>query len=67
MGHRRVLDFYDKRRYLKKKRYEAEGGKEYREATKRIQEAVKKAKEGWISTQCEETESELNKNNSKRA
>ena len=36
-----VLDLCDERRDLKKKRYEAEGAKEYREANKRIQKAVK--------------------------
>ena len=40
-----VLDLCDKRRDLKKKRYEAEGAKEYREANRRVQKAVKKAKE----------------------
>ena len=43
-----VLDLCDERRDLKKKRYEAEGAKEYREANRRIQKAVKKAKEDWI-------------------
>ena len=43
-----VLDLCDERRDLKKKRYKAEGAKEYREANKRIQKAVKKAKEDWI-------------------
>ena len=62
-----VLDLCDERRDLKKKRYEAEGAKEYREANRRIQKAVKKAKEDWIGAQCEETETCLNKNNSKRA
>ena len=52
---------------LKKKRYEAEGAKEYREANRMIQKAVKKAKEDWIGAQCEEIETCLNKNNSKRA
>ena len=52
---------------MKKKRYEAEGAKEYREATKGIQRAVKKAKEDWIGAQYEEIETCLNKNNSKRA
>ena len=47
-----------------KKRYEAEGAKEYREASKRIQKAMKKAKEDWIGAQCEEIETCLNKNNS---
>ena len=64
---RDVLDLCDERRDLKKKRYEAEGAKEYREANRRIQKAVKKAKEDWIGTQLEETETFLNKNNSKRA
>ena len=36
------------RRNLKKVRYEAEGAKEYREANKRIQTAVKNTKEDWI-------------------
>ncbi|MEW8615743.1 MAG: hypothetical protein AB2610_21510, partial [Candidatus Thiodiazotropha sp.] len=38
---RDVLELCDQRRNLKKKRYEAEGAKEYREANKRIQKAVK--------------------------
>ena len=62
-----VLDLCDERRDLKKKRYEAEGAKEYREANRRIQKAVKKAKEDWIGAQCKEIETCLNKNNSKRA
>ena len=62
-----VLDLCDERRDLKKKRYEAEGAKEYREANRRIQKAVKKAKEDWIGAQCEEIETCLKKNNSKRA
>ena len=62
-----VLDLCDERRYFKKKRYKAEGAKEYREANRRIQKAVKKAKEDWIGSQCEEIEACLNKNNSKRA
>ena len=62
-----VLDLCDERRDLKKKRYEAEGAKEYREANRRVQKAVKKAKEDWLGAQCEEIETCLNKNNSKRA
>ena len=45
----------------KKKRYEAEGAKEYREANRRIQKAVKIAKEDWIGAQCEEIETCLKK------
>ena len=54
-------------RGLKKKRYETEGAKEYREANRRVPKAVKKAKEDWIGVQCEEIETSLNKSNSKRA
>ena len=66
-GKQDVLDLCDERRDLKENRYEAEGAKEYREANKRIQEAVKKANEDWIGAQCEEIETYLNKNNGKRA
>ena len=62
-----VLDLCDERRNLKKKRNKAEGANEYREANRRIQKAVKKAKEDWIGDKCEEIETCLNKNNSKRA
>ena len=56
MGHQRCSrPLCDERRDLKKKRYEAEGEKEYREANRRVQ------------AQCEEIETCLNKNNSKRA
>ena len=41
------------RRDLKKRRYEAEGAKVYRESKTKIQNAVKKAKEDWIGVQCE--------------
>ena len=52
-----VLVLCDERRGLKKKRRcEAEGAKEYMEANRRIQKAVKKAKEDWIGAQCEEIE-----------
>ena len=36
-----VRDLCDERRDLKKKRYEAEGAKEYKEANRRIQKAVR--------------------------
>ena len=55
-----VLDLCDERRDLKKKQYDTEGAKEYREANRRIQKAVKKAKEDWIGAQCEEIETCLN-------
>ena len=59
-----VLNLCDDRRDLKKRRYEAEEAKAYREAFKRIQNAVKKAKEDWISVHCEDIEICLIKNNS---
>ena len=62
-----VFDLCDERRDLEKTRYEAEGAKEYRKASRRVQKAVKKANEDWIGAQCEEIETCLNKNNSKRA
>ena len=62
-----VLDLCNERRDLKKKRYKADGVKEYREANRRIQKATKKAKEDRLSAQCEEIKTCLNKNNSKRA
>ena len=52
---------------MKKRRYEAEGAKAYRKANKRIQKAMKKAKEDWIGVPYEDIETCLNKNNSKRA
>ena len=51
---------------MKKQRYKAEGAKEYMEANKRHQKAVKKANEEWKVAQCEEIETYVNKNNSKR-
>ena len=56
-----VLGLCDDRRDLKKKLGKAEGAKEYREANRRIQKAVKKAKEDWICAQCEQTETCINK------
>ena len=64
---RDVLDLCVEKRNLKKKWYEKEGANDYREANKRIQKTVKKVKEDWICTQCEEIETCLNKNSSNRA
>ena len=64
---RDVLDLCDERRDLKKRRYEEEGAKEYRKANKRVQKALKKAKEDWIDNQCKEIYACLNKSNSKKA
>ena len=61
-----VLDLCDERRDLMKKRYEAEGAEEYREANRRIQKAMKKAKEDWIDAHCEEIETCLKKKKKKK-
>ena len=60
---RDVLSLFDERRLngMKQK------GQNNKEANKRIQKAVKKAKEDWIGTQCAEIETCLNKNHSNRA
>ena len=42
-----VLDLCNERRDLNKKRYEADGAKVYGEVNRRIQKAVKKAKEDY--------------------
>ena len=66
---RDVLDLCDESRDLKKKRYETEEAKckTINGRNKRIQKALKKAKEDQIGTECEEIEACLNKNNIKRA
>ena len=57
-----MLDFCDKKRgYKEEAVYEAEGAKEYREANRRNQKAVRKAKEDWKGAQCEEIETCLKK------
>ena len=58
---------FDDIKDLEKKQYKTEGAKPYKESNTRVQKAVKKAKEDWIDVQCEEIETVLNKNNSKRA
>ena len=57
----------DKRRELRKKRFEPEGSEKYKEVNNNIKRCMKKAKENWIGEQCSETEENLRKNNSKRA
>ena len=49
-----VLDFCDERRDLKKKRYEAEGANQYREANRRIQKGSEESKGGL--DRCSERE-----------
>ena len=57
----------DKRRELRKKRFEPEGSEKYKEVNNDIKRSMKKAKENWIGEQCSEIEGNLRKNNSKRA
>ena len=56
----------NKRRELRKKRFEPEGSEKYKEVNNN-KKCTKKAKENWIEEQCNETEENLRKNNSKRA
>ena len=62
-----ILDPCDKRRELRKKRFEPEGAAKYKEVNNNIKRSMKKAKENWIGKQCSEIEENLRKNNSKRA
>ena len=62
-----ILDLCDKRRGLRKKRFEPEGAEKYKEVNNNIERCMKKTKENWIGEQCSETEENLRRNNSKRA
>ena len=55
----------DKRKELKKKRFEPEGSEKYK-GVNNIKRCMKKAKENWKEEQCSEIEENLKKNNSKR-
>ena len=61
-----ILDLCDKRRELRKKRFEPEGSEKYKEVNNNTKKFMKKAKENWIGEQCSEIEENLRKNNSKR-
>ena len=62
-----ILDLCDKRRELRKKRFEPEGSEKYKEVNNNIKRCTKKAKENWIGEQCSEIGENLMKKNSKRA
>ena len=47
-----ILDLCDKRRKLRKKRFEPEGSAKYKEVNNNIKRCMKKAKENWIGEQC---------------
>ena len=60
-----ILDLCDKRRELRKKRFEPEGSEKYKGCVNNnIKKCMKKAKENWIGEQCSEIEENLRKNNS---
>ena len=50
-----ILDLCEKRRELRKKRFEPEGSEKYREVNNNIKRCTKKAKENWIGEQSSET------------
>ena len=62
-----ILDLCDKRRKLRKNRFEPEGSEKYKEVDNNIKRCMKKSNENWIGEQCNEIEENLRKNNSKRA
>ena len=61
-----ILNLCDRRRELRKKRFESEGSEKYRKV-KNIKRCRKKAEENWIGEQRNEIEENQRKNNSKRA
>ena len=62
-----ILDLCNKRRELRKKRFQPEGSEKYKEVNNNIKGCMKTAEENWIGEQCSEIEENLRKNNSKRA
>ena len=62
-----ILNLCDKRRELRKNRFEPEGSEKYKEVNNNIKRCMNKAKENWIAEQCREIEENLGKNNNKRA
>ena len=62
-----ILDLCDKRRELRKKRFEPGGSEKYKKVKNNIKRWMKKAKENWIGEQCSEIEENLRKNKSKSA
>ena len=62
-----VPDLCDKRREMRKKRFEPEGSEKYKKVNNNIKRYTKKANENWIGEQWIETEKYLRKNNNKKA
>ena len=54
-----ILDLCDKRRELRKKRFEPKGAEKYNEVNNNIKRYMKKAKENLIGEQCSEIEENL--------
>ena len=61
-----ILDLCDKRRELRKKRFEPEGAEKYKAVNNNIKRCMKTAKENWIGEQCSEIEENLRNNNTVR-
>ena len=57
-----ILDPCNKRRELRKNRFEPEGSEKYKEVNNNIMRCMKKAEENWIGEQCSENEENLRKN-----
>ena len=55
----------DRRRELKKNRFEPEGSEKYKEVNNNIKRCMKKARKNWIGEQCSEIEDNLKKKNRK--
>ena len=47
-----IFDLCDKRRELRKERFEPAGSEKYKEVNNIIRRCIKKAKEKWIGEQC---------------
>ena len=62
-----ILDLCDKRRELRKNRFESRESEKYKEVNNNIKRCMKKAKENWTGEQCCKIANNLRKNNSKRA
>ena len=62
-----ILDLCDRRKELRKKRFEPEGSEKYKEVNSNIKRCMKKTKENWIGEECYEIEENQRKNNSERA
>ena len=62
-----ILEMCDKRRELNNKKHDAQGRSQYRDINNKIRKAIKQAKENWNEEQCEEIDTNLTKNNTKRA